>query len=55
MLYKYICLFLIGISLILQCIEVLFMNCFVPTEDIDPTIGRFRNLVQTQVVPMKVL
>ena len=43
-----------------RCISVfdIFVFCcwclFVFTEDIDPTIGRFRNLVQTQVVPMKV-
>lgn len=24
------------------------------TEDIDPSVGRFRNMVQTAVVPMKV-
>jgi hypothetical protein len=27
---------------------------FIFTEDIDPTVGRFRNLVSTTVIPTKV-
>lgn len=28
--------------------------CLTLTEDVDPSVGRFRNMVQTAVVPMKV-
>lgn len=40
--------------------EIPFMiNCctsisLTPTEDVDPSVGRFRNMVQTAVVPVKV-
>ena len=32
----------------------IFTICFYFTEDIDPTVGRFRNLVQSAIIPNKV-
>lgn len=42
--------------------DVLFFSCILTegftvlafTEDVDPSVGRFRNMVQTAVVPVKV-
>lgn len=31
-----------------------FTECVILTEDVDPSVGRFRNMVQTAVVPVKV-
>lgn len=36
-------------------VRLCFCNlCFIFTEDIDPSVGRFRNMIQTTVIPNKV-
>ena len=32
----------------------LILVIYILTEDIDPSVGRFRNMVQTAVIPIKV-
>lgn len=38
--------------LLLDSVSVIL--CFIFTEDIDPSVGRFRNMIQTTVIPNKV-